>query len=100
MEEEATSSGDDEAQEKDSPPSKRKRIEDIDLDEEEAEIANRLRRVHETSQVASQLEQDKTISGGDLGAMGEGDDEGSEDGAVDRCSGDGYTGFENNGVCP
>jgi hypothetical protein len=78
-----------------SPSPKRIRTEPLALDDEEAEIASGLRPVHGTSQVASQLEEDKT--------MGQDDDSaGAEDeaDAVNEYSGDGGTGFENNGACP
>jgi hypothetical protein len=101
MEEEANDDGVSEVE--DSLPSKRRRIEAIGLDDEEAEIASGLRRVHDTDG-ALQLEQDKTGRQDGGSGDGEEDDEGSGKvggtGAVDDYSGDTNTGFEDNGVCP
>jgi hypothetical protein len=92
----------------DPPPSKRKRTEALTLDEDEAEIASGLSRIHDADRAASQLEQDRTgRKDGDSG-YGEEDGQGSEKGggggggggAFDDYSGDGHTGFEDNGVCP
>ena len=97
MEEEAEEDEEDEGLY--SPSPKRRRTETMVLDEEEAEIASGFRPVHETRRDASQLEEDKTISHDvdSAGAEGEG---GGVGGAVDDYSGDGGSGFENNGACP
>jgi hypothetical protein len=101
MEEEADDDKEDE--ELNSGPSKKRRREHMVLDEEEEEIASGLRPSHETSRDASQLEKDKTISEDvdSAGAESEGNVEvnGAVGGAVDDFSGDGGTGFENNGAC-
>jgi hypothetical protein len=96
MQEEANE--DEENQDEDSPPSKKTRTESLVLDDEEAKIASGLR---ESSRAASQLERYNRTQDG-VSGMGEGDDEGSEQGgsAVDDYSGDGVTGFEDNEVCP
>lgn len=101
MEEEADD--DEEDEELYSHPPKKRRTEPMVLDEEEAEIASGLRPVHETRQDASQLQMNKTISEDvdSAGAESEGNVEanGGVGGAVDDYSGDGGTGFENNGAC-
>lgn len=91
------------SQEEEICPSKRIWSETMFLDEEENEIASGLHPLHETSPVASQLEQDKPRSqDGKSGDEGDGDGEGCEQGGVvvDIYSGDGHTGFEDNRVCP
>ena len=100
MEEEAD---DDEEDELNSRPSKKICTEAMVLDDEEAEIASGLRPLREASRDASQLEKDKTISEDvdSAGAESEGNAEGNGGvgGAVDDYSGEGGTGFENNGAC-
>lgn len=77
-------------------PRKKKRIEPIALDNEEAEIAFGLRRNHDAGGAPSQLEQDGDLADGEE----DGDESGRGADVVDDYSGDGHTaGFEDNGVC-
>jgi hypothetical protein len=106
MEEENDEENDEENedQEDDVHPRKRTRTKSMVLDDEEAEIASGLSLARpETRQDASQLELDRTRSQ-DVGSAGI-DDENEDDvrggeQAGDDYSGDGHTGFEDNGVCP
>jgi hypothetical protein len=90
---------DDDKEDEESRPSKKTRREPMVLDEEEEEIASGLRPSHETKRNASQFEKDKTVNDDFDSAGAESEGNGAVGGAVDDYSGDGATGFENNGAC-